>query len=326
MALGDYSAGAAALAGSVLSAKAGKDTNKTNLQIARETNAAQMELAMYQADQNLNLWNLNNEYNTPSAQMARYEAAGLNPNLIYGNGSASSGNSSSPATGFESPRLQRAEMHNPIPNLGQTLMNGLMSVSQIQRNNAETAKTYQNIENLQTDNAIKDLIRINQEYQNSKTKDEAELWYGLLEARIANLDSSTVLNRANAFLADSNRFTSDALRPVLVAQKTAEVDNIIANTVNAKDLHGMNDLRRAQLAADIARIQSQDALNRSMKSEVEKRIEIKNVLIQYGLNLENDELDRLLYQLMNSGASESEITFLKTAGRTATLAGRAMGR
>lgn len=326
MAFGDYSAGAAALAGSVLSAKAGKDTNKTNLQIARETNAAQMELARYQADQNLNLWNLNNEYNTPSAQMARYEAAGLNPNLIYGNGSASAGNSSSPATGFEAPRLQRAEVRNPIPNLGQTLMNGLMSVSQIQRNNAETAKTYQNIENLQTDNAIKDLIRINQQYQNSKTKAEAENWYSLLQARIANLDTGAVLNRANAFLADSNRFTSDALRPIIIAQKTAEVDSILADTVNKKDLHGLNDLRRQQLSAEIARIQSQDALNQSMKSEIEKRIEIKNVLTKYGLNLETDELDRLLYQLMQSGASEGEITFLKTAGRTATLAGRALGR
>lgn len=29
-------------------------------------------------------WNMMNEYNSPEAQMARFEAAGLNPNLIYG--------------------------------------------------------------------------------------------------------------------------------------------------------------------------------------------------------------------------------------------------
>lgn len=29
-------------------------------------------------------WNMVNEYNSPAAQMARYKAAGLNPNLIYG--------------------------------------------------------------------------------------------------------------------------------------------------------------------------------------------------------------------------------------------------
>ena len=33
---------------------------------------------------NLDAWNKQNAYNTPSAQMARYAEAGLNPNLIYG--------------------------------------------------------------------------------------------------------------------------------------------------------------------------------------------------------------------------------------------------
>jgi hypothetical protein len=31
-----------------------------------------------------NMWNIQNEYNDPSAQMRRLKAAGLNPNLIYG--------------------------------------------------------------------------------------------------------------------------------------------------------------------------------------------------------------------------------------------------
>ncbi|MDL2320068.1 hypothetical protein LJC45_02925 [Alistipes sp. OttesenSCG-928-B03] len=35
-------------------------------------------------------WNRENEYNSPTAQMARYRDAGLNPNLIYGEGVAAS--------------------------------------------------------------------------------------------------------------------------------------------------------------------------------------------------------------------------------------------
>ena len=47
-----------------------------------------------QANQHeIDMWQLNNEYNTPSAQMARLKAAGLNPNLMYQLGN--SGNSSS---------------------------------------------------------------------------------------------------------------------------------------------------------------------------------------------------------------------------------------
>lgn len=38
--------------------------------------------------QNLELWNLQNQYNLPKNQMARFRDAGLNPNLIYGQGNS----------------------------------------------------------------------------------------------------------------------------------------------------------------------------------------------------------------------------------------------
>lgn len=40
-------------------------------------------------------WMIQQAYNTPANQVARLRAAGLNPNLIYGNGSAATGNASS---------------------------------------------------------------------------------------------------------------------------------------------------------------------------------------------------------------------------------------
>lgn len=41
------------------------------------------------------MWNMNNEYNSPVNQMKRYEEAGLNPNLMFGQISA--GNSTQPS-------------------------------------------------------------------------------------------------------------------------------------------------------------------------------------------------------------------------------------
>lgn len=41
-----------------------------------------------QKDWSLQMWNKQNAYNTPQAQMARFRQAGLNPNLIYGKGTA----------------------------------------------------------------------------------------------------------------------------------------------------------------------------------------------------------------------------------------------
>lgn len=46
------------------------------------------ELADYQYSKELDMWNRQNEYNSPASQMARYQEAGLNPNLIYGQGSS----------------------------------------------------------------------------------------------------------------------------------------------------------------------------------------------------------------------------------------------
>lgn len=50
------------------------------------------KLMELQYQQNLDLWNKQNDYNTPTAQMQRLQAAGLNPNLVYG--SSVAGNSS----------------------------------------------------------------------------------------------------------------------------------------------------------------------------------------------------------------------------------------
>ncbi len=44
----------------------------------------QSQLMKEQNAMNIANWKMQNEYNTPAAQMARFQAAGLNPNLIYG--------------------------------------------------------------------------------------------------------------------------------------------------------------------------------------------------------------------------------------------------
>jgi len=58
---------------------------------------------------NLQFWDMQNEYNSPEAQMARFKSAGLNPNLIYGQGnSGNAGSIPTPevkAVDFKDPRV-----------------------------------------------------------------------------------------------------------------------------------------------------------------------------------------------------------------------------
>lgn len=62
------------------------------------------KLMELQYQQNLDLWNKQNDYNSPTAQMQRLQAAGLNPNLVYGNGvSGNSSNNTSTSLGAVAP-------------------------------------------------------------------------------------------------------------------------------------------------------------------------------------------------------------------------------
>lgn len=231
----------------------GNQQNRTNLQIARETNEAQKELAQYQADRNLELWNLNNEYNTPASQMQRYKDAGLNPNLMYGQGS--SGNSSSPAEGYKAPTLVRPTVdYGYIASSAQTLMNGLQQAASIKKTQAETENIYQNTANLQVDNKLKELHAIYQGLVNSKTSDEAKVWKSLLQARVSNLGSSTDLNI-------SNTLTNDALRPLVVQQKQAEIENLALRNKDIKFIvEKLNPLKRQELIHRIANYAAQTEL------------------------------------------------------------------
>lgn len=54
-------------------------------------------------------WNIQNEYNSPKAQMARFKAAGLNPHLIYGQGNEGNASTQAPA------QTQKAETQKVTP-------------------------------------------------------------------------------------------------------------------------------------------------------------------------------------------------------------------
>lgn len=46
------------------------------------------KLAQYSFDRNVEMWKMQNEYNSPAQQMARFKSAGLNPQMIYDKGTA----------------------------------------------------------------------------------------------------------------------------------------------------------------------------------------------------------------------------------------------
>ena len=97
-------------------------------------------LAEWQHGKNLELLKYQLDYNTPAAQMKRFEDAGLNPHLAYTQ--ATSGNwNSSPAA----PTIQPTDMRIPLPNLlgiAQQLTSMELQGSQADLNKVKAEESY----------------------------------------------------------------------------------------------------------------------------------------------------------------------------------------
>lgn len=96
----------------------------------------QKEAMALQQNYNKELWDYQNAYNTPQQQMERLKAAGLNPNLMYGSGSAGSGNAGPIAT-TDVPARKATSME--IPDL-------FMRRLAVRQMDAQYAATVQNTE------------------------------------------------------------------------------------------------------------------------------------------------------------------------------------
>lgn len=106
--IGALIAGGASLLGSALGFGSQKKTNKANMELAKYQNEWQTQENEKAYQRNLQMWNLQNEYNSPTQQMARLRSAGLNPNLVYGSGVT--GNSAGSTPQYQPADIKRAEL------------------------------------------------------------------------------------------------------------------------------------------------------------------------------------------------------------------------
>lgn len=270
-----FDLGLGTLIGSGVSAIAGlfgqKQGNDKALEAVELQNQGNRELAEYAYEKNLEMWNRQNVYNSPVEQIQRLKDAGLNPNIIYGNGSASTGNASNPPS-YNAPQLQAYTDFGDFgaSRAGQALMNGLQNYAQLQKTEEEINFIRQNTQNLEAETQYKYLRNEFQLYQNAKSKTEKEYYERILLARLENIYSNTSRNIAQTELTNSqNEFTInknlqfEALMPLIYQKTETDVKQAIYNLnvmSPAKLSNLVQDTRYKEAITILSNLKS-DALN-----------------------------------------------------------------
>lgn len=215
--------GLGGVAGNVMNSKAQSDANKRQIESNERINQqnilsqqginqanidwAKEQYKLSKAD-SLERWRMENEYNSPAAQMERLKNAGLNPNLVYGSGATAMGGS------IDSPQYNTPQLAAPTANFvdqGRTLnpVAGMVTgigdalastamLSQIEKTKAETRRINVDQENQAFDLAVKKQLGINtlernlaikmqsENATNTKKIREFDVW---MEAGFSNPDS-----------------------------------------------------------------------------------------------------------------------------------------
>lgn len=136
--------GASSLLGGMFGSASQSSANRTNLQIARETNQMQYQMFQEQNAFNERMYNQMQQYNTPAAQMQRYQDAGINPYIAAGN--VQSGNAQSALQSAQPLPLHTAQVHpvdafkdsfSQIGNVISQYAQNELALSQAQKNRAE---------------------------------------------------------------------------------------------------------------------------------------------------------------------------------------------
>lgn len=70
---------------------------------------------------NLELWNLQNQYNSPAEQMKRFQDAGLNPNLIYQQQNTAAAPQAASAASFRPQNTAQKHYANALDTIGQVM-------------------------------------------------------------------------------------------------------------------------------------------------------------------------------------------------------------
>ncbi|AXH74373.1 MAG: DNA pilot protein [Microviridae sp.] len=225
----------------------------------RKQNKWAQETYDKQRKDSLHDWSMQNAYNSPAAQMQRLKDAGLNPNLVYGNGADAQSTAmprsvDTPNVKYEAPKLETMQAQNSLGNYYDAQIKGAtIDNLQVQKTvlledakfkAAQTLATLQDTEASKFDLGVKSDLR-------STTIEAARQNLNKLLAQKSKIEADTVYTR------DENK-RKQQLQPNVVQEGLQRI--------------ALSKLQQAKTIAETKKIE-QETTNLS-KEEVIKQIEV----------------------------------------------------
>lgn len=258
--------------GQIAQNKSIKEQNQASQNFSRE---------MYdrQKGDNLEFWRMQNEYNDPAKQMERLQSAGLNPALMYGNGTAS--------TGTASP-ISKADVQKPQfePNQYNHLQGAAGNALNMYY---DTQVKQAQIDNLKTQNTVQTQDAILKAAQTEETLSRKN-------RSVFDLDFASELRQTSA----------DALREGVRLQG-ATIENLQANT---KQTLSQTELNVAKNASDLKEAVERIATMRlGRKHTASQMQEIKSRIANMA---EDTRIKKLSYELNSKGLTWNDPYYVRT--------------
>lgn len=224
-------AGATAAANSV----SVKKTNATNYAIAQMNNEFNAQMMQKQMDFTEHMYDRSLQDTSPSAQMARYREAGINPYMALGNITGGSGQTGSVSAAQASP-VQMQPNRYDFSGLSQIVGNAIQAYNDMRLGTANERKVNQEADQLQIENQYKGaemLARIADLKSSAKTKDaqailsgvQASLQKALAAGQVKNLE----LQNQGLELANDYRSMENAMKAIELQSFPVQVKLAIAN-------------------------------------------------------------------------------------------------
>lgn len=253
--------GIGSIVGGVLGAGASTYGANKSLQMTRETNAMNWKIAQQAFENDKEMWRMQNEYNSPKNQMARFKDAGINPHLAFG--SMSAGNATNMPT-MSTPKMESGahEYGMLMQGVGDRLSNLALQVAQIENVNADTKKKV------------------------AETKTEGYRPQ-LLSEEILNRRAVTDNYLARTIGQRLKNNVDNALQAVDVAIGYQKLDNL---SVQEKDI--MSQIAYREVQADLAR--SNISMHEFEKALREEEFKLKKRVAdyEYSLRYDSNAIDR----------------------------------